>query len=52
MSSISIKLLLLLLFTVIVKVNANDLFIVEVHLDIKLVQRHSTFNHLKETIQT
>ena len=28
------------------------LFIVEVHLAIKLVYRHSAFNNLKETIET
>ena len=32
------------------KKNANALFEAEVHLAIKLVQRHSTFNNLKETI--
>ena len=32
--------------------NVNALFIVQVHLAIKLVHRHSTFNNLKETIQT
>ena len=31
--------------------NVNALFIVEVHLAIKLVHRHSTFNNLKETIE-
>ena len=31
-------------------VNVNALFIVEVHLPIKLVQRHPTFNNLKATI--
>ena len=30
----------------------NALFIVEVHLAIKLVHRHSTFHNLKETIET
>ena len=32
--------------------NVNALFIVEVHLAIKLVYRHPTFNNVKETIQT
>ena len=30
---------------------SNALFIVEVHLAIKLVYRHSTFDNLKETIE-
>ena len=29
----------------------NALFIVEVHLAVKLVHRHSTFNNLKETVE-
>ena len=33
-------------------VNVNALFIVEVHLAIKLVYRHSTVNKVKVTIQT
>ena len=33
-------------------VNVNVLFIVEVHLAIKLVYRHPTFNNVKETIQS
>ena len=32
--------------------NVNALFMVEVHLAIKLVNRHPTFNNVKETIQT
>ena len=32
--------------------NVNALFILQVHLAIKLVHRHFTFNNLKETIQT
>ena len=32
--------------------NVNALFIVEVHLAIKLVYRHPTFNNVKETIQS
>ena len=32
------------------KKNENALFIVEVHLAIKLVHRHSTFNKLKEQL--
>ena len=35
-----------------VNVNVNALFIVEVHLAIKLVYRHSTVNKVKVTIQT
>ena len=35
-----------------VKEYVNVLFIVEVHLAIKLVHRHLTFNNLKEAIQT
>ena len=31
--------------------NENALLIVELHLAIKLVHRHSTFNNLKETIK-
>ena len=32
--------------------NKNALFIVEVHLAIKLVYRHPTFNNVQETIET
>ena len=35
-----------------VKKNVNALFIVELHLAIKLVYRHPTFNNVKETIQS
>ena len=31
-------------------IKKNALFIVEVHLAIKLVYRHSSFNNLKETV--
>ena len=34
------------------KKKGNALFIVEVHLAIKLVYRHPAFNNVKETIQS